>query len=75
MRWATTIKNGGRRGWRCPAAAARAAGRESHPPIRVHATIKPVKLSEPKPGLYVFDLGVNITGWRGFTIPERPVKR
>jgi len=34
-----------------------------HPPIRATASIRPVKLTEPKPGVYVFDLGVNIAGW------------
>ena len=36
---------------------------EQLPPIRVTASIRPVKLTEPKPGVYVFDLGVNIAGW------------
>ena len=34
-----------------------------HPPIRVVKTIQPVKITEPKPGIYVFDLGVNGAGW------------
>jgi alpha-L-rhamnosidase len=33
------------------------------PPIRVMKTIAPVKLSGPKPGCYVFDMGQNIAGW------------
>lgn len=36
---------------------------QCHPPIRVTESIRPVKLTEPKPGVYVFDLGVNIAGW------------
>ncbi|MBL7189776.1 MAG: glycoside hydrolase family 78 protein [Phycisphaerae bacterium] len=36
------------------------------PPIRAHKTIKPVKLSQPKPGVWVYDLGVNIAGWVRF---------
>jgi alpha-L-rhamnosidase len=36
------------------------------PPIRATQTIRPVKLTEPRPGVYVFDLGVNIVGWVRF---------
>jgi alpha-L-rhamnosidase len=32
------------------------------PPIRVTETITPVTLTEPKPGVYVFDVGRNIAG-------------
>ena len=34
-----------------------------HPSIRITQRIRPVALREPKPGVYVFDLGVNIAGW------------
>jgi alpha-L-rhamnosidase len=33
------------------------------PPIRVMKVYKPVKITEPKPGVYVYDLGQNISGW------------
>ncbi len=33
------------------------------PPIRVIERIRPVSVSEPKPGVFVFDLGQNIAGW------------
>ncbi len=33
------------------------------PPIRVTRILKPVKLTEPKPGVHVFDLGQNFAGW------------
>jgi alpha-L-rhamnosidase len=33
------------------------------PPIRVTQTIRPVNLTEPKPGVFVFDLGQNFAGW------------
>ena len=33
------------------------------PPIKVTKTVRPVKLTEPKPGVYVFDMGQNIAGW------------
>ena len=36
---------------------------QQHPPIRITRSIRPVKLTEPKLGVYVFDLGVNIAGW------------
>ena len=32
-------------------------------PIRVTRELKPVRLTEPKPGTFVFDLGQNIVGW------------
>lgn len=33
------------------------------PPIRVTQTMKAKRLSQPQPGVYVFDLGQNIAGW------------
>jgi len=33
------------------------------PAIKVTGTLKPAKLTEPKPGVYVFDTGQNMTGW------------
>ncbi|MCG5217941.1 alpha-L-rhamnosidase [Streptosporangium sp. KLBMP 9127] len=35
----------------------------AHPPIEVVDTVVPVSMIEPRPGVYVFDLGVNIAGW------------
>lgn len=32
-------------------------------PVRKQQEIKPVKLTEPQPAVYVFDLGQNIAGW------------
>jgi alpha-L-rhamnosidase len=32
-------------------------------PIRVNREIKPVALNQPKPGVYVFDMGQNMVGW------------
>jgi len=31
-------------------------------PIRVTQTLRPVKLTEPKPGVYLFDMGQNLSG-------------
>ncbi|HEY9172560.1 MAG TPA: family 78 glycoside hydrolase catalytic domain [Verrucomicrobiae bacterium] len=33
------------------------------PPIRITRTLKPVKLAEPKPGVFIFDFGQNFAGW------------
>lgn len=33
------------------------------PPIKITKTLKPVKITEPKPGVYVFDMGQNMAGW------------
>ncbi len=33
------------------------------PPVRVTQTLRPVKVSEPKPGVFVFDMGQNFAGW------------
>jgi alpha-L-rhamnosidase len=33
------------------------------PPMRVTERIKPVKLTEPTPGTFVFDFGQNLVGW------------
>ena len=35
---------------------------QTMPPIRVTAELKPVKIMEPKPGVYVVDFGRNIAG-------------
>ena len=32
-------------------------------PMRVTGTLKPVKLTEPKPGVFIFDLSQNLVGW------------
>lgn len=33
------------------------------PPIRVIATLKPIRISEPNEGVFIFDMGQNFTGW------------
>jgi len=33
------------------------------PPIKVNRTLRPVKLTNPKPGVYVYDLGQFFGGW------------
>lgn len=39
-----------------------------HEPERVVAAIRPVSVKEPEPGVFVFDLGKNITGWVRLTV-------
>lgn len=38
---------------------------EAHPgsPVRVTDVLKPVSVKEPRPGVFVFDLGQNFSGW------------
>lgn len=36
---------------------------QSLEPIRVTETLKPVAMTEPKPGVYIFDMGQNMVGW------------
>lgn len=33
------------------------------PPIRATRILKPVKLTEPRPGVFIFDFGQNFAGW------------
>ncbi|MBM3494981.1 MAG: hypothetical protein FJX72_11785, partial [Armatimonadetes bacterium] len=54
---------------------------EAHPgsPVRVTGALKPVSMKQPKPGVYVFNLGQNFSGWarlrvrgpRGSTVTMR----
>ncbi|TFG67693.1 MAG: hypothetical protein E4H27_08705, partial [Anaerolineales bacterium] len=36
---------------------------ETAPPVRITQRIAPVRFSEPKPQVYVFDMGQNFAGW------------
>lgn len=36
---------------------------QSSPPIKVQRTFQPVKVTSPRPGLRVYDLGQNFAGW------------
>jgi len=38
------------------------------PPVRVTRTLKPVKRTEPKPGVFIFDLGQNFAGWARLSV-------
>lgn len=52
--------------WRRPALAKEKLGRlvaQPLPPIRVTAKWNAVKVSEPKPGVLIYDCGANFAGW------------
>ncbi|RLD80055.1 MAG: hypothetical protein DRJ10_07935, partial [Bacteroidetes bacterium] len=36
---------------------------QNQPPIKITTKFNPVKLSEPKPNVYIFDMGQNYAGW------------
>ena len=38
-------------------------------PIRITQEITPISVAEPKPGVYVFDLGQNMVGWARIAVP------
>ncbi|MBI5083105.1 MAG: family 78 glycoside hydrolase catalytic domain [Acidobacteria bacterium] len=40
---------------------------QASPPIRVQQTFQAVKVTEPKPGVRVYDLGQNFSGWPAIT--------
>jgi len=53
-------------GWRSVVASTESIGplrAQMQPPIRCTRTLKPVKITEPKPGTYIFDMGQNFAGW------------
>lgn len=55
--------------WRSVKAVTAPAGHltdQEEQPIRVVESITPVKFTEPRRGVYLFDLGVNISGWVRF---------
>lgn len=41
---------------------------QSCSPIKVMEEFTPVKITEPKPGVFVYDLGQNISGWPKLTV-------
>ena len=36
---------------------------QSQPPIRATWTLTPVRVTDPRPGVFIFDLGQNFSGW------------
>ena len=52
--------------WRKPAVAKEKVGllyAQSEPPIRVTSQWNSIQVTEPKPGTYIYDCGVNFAGW------------
>ena len=33
------------------------------PPIRIRSEVNPVAITEPRPGVYIYDMGMNFAGW------------
>lgn len=58
-------------GWGAPATNEAPGGvlrAQSSPPIRVQETFRPVRVTHPKSGAYVYDLGQNFAGWPKITV-------
>ncbi len=36
---------------------------QESPPIRITRALKPIRITEPQPGVFIFDLGQNFAGW------------
>ena len=45
---------------------------QTQPPIRVAESITPVAITEPKPHVYVVDMGQNLSGWARMTFTGKP---
>jgi alpha-L-rhamnosidase len=41
---------------------------QAQPPIKVMQVFHPVKISEPAPGIHIYDLGQNFSGWPQITV-------
>jgi alpha-L-rhamnosidase len=41
---------------------------QAMPPMRVTETVKPIAILEPRPGVYVFDMGQQFAGWVRLTV-------
>ena len=57
--------------WRQAAVATEPVGRlvsQSQPPIRATCELKAVKMTEPQPGVFIFDLGRNFAGWANLKV-------
>lgn len=52
--------------WRAPAVAQEPVGTlraQAQPPIRVTATLHPIIITQPKAGVFIYDMGRNFAGW------------
>ncbi|ASO21273.1 alpha-L-rhamnosidase [Actinoalloteichus hoggarensis] len=57
--------------WPTPAVVSAPAGRlsaQQHEPIEVLATIRPVGITEPSPGVHVVDMGRTMAGWTRLSV-------
>jgi len=53
-------------GWEHAAVMPEPGGRleaQPQPPVRITRTLKPVAITEPAPGVFIFDFGQNFSGW------------
>ena len=50
---------------------------QSHPaePIRTNLSFAPISITQPQPGLYVFNFGQNISGWASLQVSNQPAGR
>jgi len=50
---------------------------QAHPeePVQTNQTFAPVGISQPQPGLYVFNFGQNISGWASLQVTNQPAGR
>jgi hypothetical protein len=58
-------------GWSAALTVAGPGGKlaaEQNPPVEVAHVYRPVKVTEPKPGVQVYDLGQNFSGWPQITV-------
>jgi alpha-L-rhamnosidase len=44
---------------------------QAGPPVRVDTVLHPVRMTQPKPGTYIFDLGQNMVGWNRLHVSGR----
>ncbi len=57
--------------WKPAAKAPKPGGRlqaQFQPPIRQTAVVRPVRVTEPKPGVFIYDMGQNFSGWTRFRV-------
>jgi alpha-L-rhamnosidase len=60
--------------WRHAAPAPEPVGAlqaQPQPPIRVTATFSPIAMSEPAPGVFIFDMGRNFAGWASLALTAK----
>ena len=70
-----TRRDGSSVGWRsagiapAPNLTTKLAARTAEP-VKVQRTLTPVKLTNPQPGVWVFDFGQNFAGWPELRLPD-----